>query len=156
MSTMNPYLRYAMEKGVVFKGIEIKYDKNAPNIVTSQETINSSWEKPTSEIGFGGFTNHNKYGDDWIKINKKSPDSVSSIYIPKTLKTVDNELECFNRVIEIAETYASQHGIKLVMSLSGFTDANNFKFDSKKFYWNNKVKQIFIIMEDGMSNIVVT
>ena len=180
MSTINPYLKYAIERGVSFKGLENKptseeqYFVAEPAIITPDEekalvkkygkdsvsnanivVSTSPSKEPTSNTGFGGFINKNEYNsDEWIRVSAKTFNSVSSIYIPKDLDTDNDCLKVFGKVALLADSYAIQNGIELMMSLSGFTDINNFKFESKKFYWNGEAKRVYVIANDGLFNII--
>ena len=60
----------------------------------------------------------------------------------------------FNLVRFVAESYSNQLGVSLVFRLTGYTDRNNYRFESSQFPFNGEWRRLVIAMNRGILNVI--
>ena len=45
-------------------------------------------------------------------------------------------------------------GVFLYLKLTGYTDPNNYRFESNQFVYNNEYRKLLFIMENGIPNVI--
>ena len=54
----------------------------------------------------------------------------------------------------VAECYSKQLGTPLVFRLTGYTDRNNYRFESSQFSFNGEWRRLVITMNRGILNVI--
>lgn len=86
-----------------------------------------------------------------IELNKpivelSYPDRLSSF--------VDTSELDFSIIRYMAEAYANYIGMPLHLHLTGYTDYNNYRFESNQFIYNNCYRKLLFVMENGIPNVI--
>lgn len=86
-----------------------------------------------------------------IELNKpivelSYPDELSSL-------VNTNELD-FSIVRYMASAYSNYMGVSLYLRLTGYTDCNNYRFESNQFIYNNCYRKLLFVMENGIPNVI--
>ena len=60
----------------------------------------------------------------------------------------------FDIVRVVAESYSKQLGTALAFKLTGYTDRNNYRFESSQFSFNGEWRRLVITMNRGILNVI--
>lgn len=86
-----------------------------------------------------------------VELNKPI---VELSYPKELLNTVNLESIDFSIVRYMAEAYANYIGTSLHLRLTGYTDCNNYRFESNQFIHSNSYRKLLFIMENGIPNVI--
>lgn len=75
-------------------------------------------------------------------------------YPEELLKTVNPESIDFSIIKYMAKAYANYMKVRLYLHLTGFTDCNNYRFESNQFIYNNCYRKLLFVMENGIPNVI--
>lgn len=78
--------------------------------------------------------------------------SETSIIFPENNQNIDSSN--FDLVKFVAESYSKQLGTSLVFRLTGYTDRNNYRFESSQFSFNGEWRRLVITMNRGILNVI--
>ena len=76
----------------------------------------------------------------------------AKIIYPENDQNIDSTN--FNLVRFVAESYSNQLGVSLVFRLTGYTDRNNYRFESSQFPFNGEWRRLVIAMNRGILNVI--
>ena len=79
-------------------------------------------------------------------------DTVTKITYPECCQNIDPS--DFDIVRFVAESYSTQLGTSLVFRLTGYTDRNNYRFESSQFPFNGEWRRLVIAMNRGILNVI--
>lgn len=86
-----------------------------------------------------------------VELNKP----IVELVYPEELNTLlDSSILDFSIVRYMAEAYANYIGTSLHLRLTGYTDCNNYRFESNQFIYNNSYRKLLFIMENGIPNVI--
>lgn len=80
---------------------------------------------------------------------------MSELEYPEELHSLitTNKLD-FSVIQFMANSYANRMGVFLYLKLTGYTDPNNYRFESNQFVYNNEYRKLLFIMENGIPNVI--
>jgi len=86
-----------------------------------------------------------------IEVNKPAVELVYPDELSSLVNT--NELD-FSIVRYMASAYSNYMGVSLYLRLTGYTDCNNYRFESNQFIYNNCYRKLLFVMENGIPNVI--
>lgn len=86
-----------------------------------------------------------------VELNKPI---VELSYPEELSNTMNPESVDFSIIKYMAEAYASYMNVSLHLHLTGFTDFNNYRFESNQFIYNNCYRKLLFVMENGIPNVI--
>lgn len=86
-----------------------------------------------------------------VELNKPIVELVYPDELSSLVNT--NELD-FSIVRYMASAYSNYMGVSLYLRLTGYTDCNNYRFESNQFIYNNCYRKLLFVMENGIPNVI--
>lgn len=79
---------------------------------------------------------------------------MAKLYYPAEINKIPIDNSKFGAIECIAESYSRYFKVSLRVTLTGYTDANNFRFESTPFVYGGVLRKLIFMMQNGIPNVI--